>query len=618
MKKSMGVAATGLLAITALAGDLGPTGAVSRPVPSAAVPQTGRTFLDPFDGAPSAPEPFASPHWDVTVHSRENHGNSLEPTHAQHGPTCSAPPDEHMSSGFAEAVFSCKDHVMTAFNAGGYGLIYLTPDHLVDFSGGEAVVSFDVSTAKFSTRDWWDLWITPYEDHLQLTLDDVGFPDLQGAPRRAVHVSQIDFEGTRTGIEAQVYRDFERHALPMAGQSIESAGVRPSATDRTTFVLRISRTRLRVCIPSIEFCPINTRLDDLGWDRGVLQIGHHSYDPTKDDKFANPRPNTWHWDNVRISPAIPFSILHANRRVTYNASTPVRFDSTARGSSHLRFSGYTPNGETLEFSTDGGASWTAARRQPSSMSFDRGHHASYWTPIAAGTTQVNIRARGAGPGAPNGSDWYVRDISIFSGVARPPAQRARPRAPGRLATAVAPAAGVRSGQVRLSWAAPATGGTPIRDYVIQRSRPGGAWTTVTDGVSTARSFTVRRLRNGRLYRFRVAAVNNVGAGPFSAVATARPRWKPGRVEDLSAVRQGRSVRLRWSAPAANGAPIRDYVIQRKRNGRPWVTIRDGVSTTRSLRVGPLRRDSRYRFRVAARNVVGRGAFSAVVVIAPRR
>ena len=388
-----------------------PTTTTTTPLPPA---PGGRSFLATFDGAPSSPQPFVSPDWDVTVHARDDHGDSLLPMHAEHGPACSAPPELHEISGFNEAVFSCRDHVMTAFNASGYGVIYLTPDHLVDFSAGEAVVSFDVSTAKFSTRDWWDVWITPYEDHLQLAIDDVGFPDLQGAPRRAVHVSQIDFEGVLTGFEAQVYREFARSPLPMASAAIERRGVLPSSTDRTKFEVRISRTSLKFCVPSINYCSINTTFADLGWDQGVLQIGHHSYDPTKDDKFLLARPNTWHWDNVSIAPAIPFRILHADRRVTYDGGTAIRFDGTAAADSYLRFAGYGPNGETFELSTDGGSTWTAARRQPASQGHTNGHHASYWTPIPAGTSQVNIRARGTGPGAPNGSRWYIRDMTIFT------------------------------------------------------------------------------------------------------------------------------------------------------------------------------------------------------------
>jgi hypothetical protein len=81
----------------------------------------------------------------------------------------------------------------------------------------------------------------------------------------------------------------------------------------------------------------------------------------------------------------------------------------------VRFSGYTPNGETLEISANGGP-WTPARRQASSAAFDRGHHASYLTAVPAGTTQVRVRTAGTGPGAPDGNNWYVRDIAIFGNV----------------------------------------------------------------------------------------------------------------------------------------------------------------------------------------------------------
>ena len=58
---------------------------------------------------------------------------------------------------------------------------------MVDFSGGEAVVRFDLSTLRTSPRDWVDIWLTPYEDHLQLPLDN-WLPDLTGEPSRSVHL----------------------------------------------------------------------------------------------------------------------------------------------------------------------------------------------------------------------------------------------------------------------------------------------------------------------------------------------------------------------------------------------------------------------------------------------
>jgi hypothetical protein len=199
-----------------------------------------------------------------------------------------------------------------------------------------------------------------------------------------------------------------------------------------------------------------------------------------------------------------------------------------------------------------------------------------------------------------------------------------PAAPDRLATAVAPATGVTSGQVKLTWHPPAsTGGAAITDYVIQRSTRGSTWTTVRDGLSPAGPSVVRGLTNGTAYRFRVAAVNVVGQGPWSSIAGARPRWKPGAPGGLQAAVAptagigSRQVKLAWNAPASTGgAKVTDYVIQRSTNGATWTTVRDGVSTTRSYLVARLTNGTQYRFRVAAHNVVGQGSWSTVVRATP--
>lgn len=77
--------------------------------------------------------------------------------------------------------------------------------------------------------------------------------------------------------------------------------------------------------------------------------------------------------------------------------------------------------------------------------------------------------------------------------------------------------------VQLDWTAPATSGlTPVSDYVIEQSVDGITWTTVTDGSSTTTSYTVTGLDANTSYRFRVAAVNGDGNGPWSEIAASRP------------------------------------------------------------------------------------------------
>ena len=111
-----------------------------------------------FDGTPSLPQPFAEhgefADFDVQVHSRDHdRWFNLEPINAQHGADCSGPPASHVNTSYAGSVFICNNHLMTAINASGYGVIYLTPNQLFDFSEGSSV-TFDISTERMSTRDW--------------------------------------------------------------------------------------------------------------------------------------------------------------------------------------------------------------------------------------------------------------------------------------------------------------------------------------------------------------------------------------------------------------------------------------------------------------------------------
>src|SRR5712692_11171226 len=78
-------------------------------------------FLETFDGSPGAPTPWRSSTWDVTVHSRATaHFYTLEQMNAGHGTDCGAPPATHAVSTYDDAVFQCRNHIMTALYAGEY------------------------------------------------------------------------------------------------------------------------------------------------------------------------------------------------------------------------------------------------------------------------------------------------------------------------------------------------------------------------------------------------------------------------------------------------------------------------------------------------------------------
>jgi hypothetical protein len=81
----------------------------------------------------------------------------------------------------------------------------------------------------------------------------------------------------------------------------------------------------------------------------------------------------------------------------------------------------------------------------------------------------------------------------------------------------------------------------------------------------------------------------------------------------------RRVSLSWTAPStANGASIKDYVIQYRRKGTTtWLTFDDGVRTTRTAVVTGLTTGRTYQFLIRAKNDWGTGGASIVVTATAR-
>lgn len=369
-------------------------------------------FVETFDGSPAHPQPWHPANWDVTVHSRDlETWNTLEPMAAMHGSDCAAPPATHMISSYEDAVFLCKNHLMTSILAEGYGVIYLTPNQLVDFSNDEATISWDMSTARSSGRDWVDLWITPYQDNLQLPLED-WLPDLDGEPRNAIHI-RMDLANGDTVFRTSIIRNFETIELPE--QNLEDgyeSFLTPDAKRRDKFELRISRNHIRFGMPAYNFYWIDSAIPELDWGQGIVQFGHHSYNPAKDagcpiNQTAKTgcAPTTWHWDTFNINPAVPFTILRADQRVVDAETAQINFPAPAPENAHLRFAGI---GDKLEISFDSGNTWQAAVQQAQEKSAEE-LFSSYWTPIPAGTQSIQFRGDDWW-----GGPWVARDLSIWA------------------------------------------------------------------------------------------------------------------------------------------------------------------------------------------------------------
>jgi hypothetical protein len=274
---------------------------------------------------------------------------------------------------------------MTALNASDYGMIAITPNRLVDFSAGPAMIQFEMSTERQSLRDWPDLWVTPWEDNLTLPFGE-GDVDLQGPPRRGVHVSAHSSQSSW-----QVYTISNSVEKEVRGcglcsmQSGIAAGTNQAAT-RQTFRLTISSTHLRMerlespTASQLTFADL--AIPDLGFTTGVVQFAHHSYTPTKDGAGV---PATWHWDNFTISPSIPFQIIHTPKRTLQGSSGSVTFTSPAPSNSWLRFTAI----GTVEYSVNGGTTWVSASKQRFQGHVE--HKSSYFLRIPEDVQTVQLR-----------------------------------------------------------------------------------------------------------------------------------------------------------------------------------------------------------------------------------
>ena len=219
-------------------------------------------------------------------------------------------------------------------------------------------------------------------------------------------------------------------------------------------------------------------------------------------------------------------------------------------------------------------------------------------------------------GLTNGTNYLFRVRAVNSAGAGPVVQSlaVRPFTPLTAPTGLAATLG--NSQVTLTWIAPSSS-RPIVDYRVQYriDAIGSTWQTFADGASTAARAVVTGLTNGTRYLFRVAGVTDDGIGRYTdgtlaALPVAPPTSAP------SAVRGSGSrgvITLSWTAaPSTPQAPVTGYVIQYRANttSAQWVTLPLDVGSQTTATITTLTSRLGYRFRVAARNAAGIGAWSA--------
>ena len=366
--------------------------------------------------------------FDVIVHTRGQNANQhISTVNAQHGPDCGAYQPTlatHPVSDVADALFICNNHMMTALNQGDYGVIYMAPPVLVDFSQG-ATITFQVSTLRASDRDWIDAWLTPFAENLVLPLD-CGLAcnvDLNGPPKDAIHVHMDQFNAD-TIFRGETFTNFAQNSVGSDWWDTLQSKMGTSANVRTTFELDVSPTHLRFGIPSLNFWWIDHSIS-VNFTQAVLQLGHHSYDPGKSNGCGPPsdaktlglgcQANTWHWSNLSISSAVPFTIDNGKPTFVGAGTDPaVTLASPAPANGFLRFAAQSATTPMVSFD---GATPIAAQvaNESTHPAAAFGHYDSYWMPIPAGTQTITF----SGTDPCCSLQWSARDVTVWSQSAGP-------------------------------------------------------------------------------------------------------------------------------------------------------------------------------------------------------
>ena len=129
---------------------------------------------------------------------------------------------------------------------------------------------------------------------------------------------------------------------------------------------------------------------------------------------------------------------------------------------------------------------------------------------------------------------------------------------------------------------------------------------------TGTELTISGLSPDTGYSFRVASVNSVGTGSYSAYASAATDsvTVPGVPGSVSASRRGDIYTFSWSPPADDGAPITEYELNVYQEHNDGTTSTFTLKTTSTQHLNNIGADRTGWLRVRAKNSEGWGSWSA--------
>jgi hypothetical protein len=224
------------------------------------------------------------------------------------------------------------------------------------------------------------------------------------------------------------------------------------------------------------------------------------------------------------------------------------------------------------------------------------------TQTAAGTSLSATLA-----GLVNGTTYEIRVTPISgAGLGASSVILAAPGAAPDLVTGLTATAGDK--KITLIFKTPVNnGGYSIDYYTVQQANSAnGPWSVVIPNTgSSLTSVTIPSLKNGTTYFFKVAAVNQIGTGTPSAVASATPQPSAPAPVITTFVMTNTTARIAWTpAAGSNVKLVLKFLVETSPDGLKWSTAATLPTATRTYTVN--RQKTALLVRVRAVSSIGPG------------